>query len=373
MTFLYRLIAIYFMKEQSNTEVIKRHYQSEIGEQRRCTDTSATSETSNQIIKLYLEDEDILPEMKELTSPSSNKSKASDKYVRNKNWKARQSKPVVELYPTDEEIPAELKQTIRELDVCHNKRPDELMKRRRKISLDKNDEESKEMFIADVLFGGENTLLHFQWSPMSSFEGKQEVFLPGDLPGPRKQTSSIYEAFRQFWDDDILEHIVTETNRYASQTLPPSCRWVNTNKHEILILFAFWMMLGVMKMPTIKSCFSRRFIMKSTIFRRLLTQNRYQQLYRALHFADNATRTRNSSKLFCLGPVVDHLNKKFKEAYTLSQDIAIDESLLLWKGTLSFKQRIRTKSAREGIKTFELCESATGYLWSFQIYLGKDR
>lgn len=231
MTFLYRLIAIYFMKEQSNTEVIKRHYQSEICEQRRCTDTSATSETINQIIKLYLEDEDILPEMKELTSPSSNKSKASDKYVRNKNWKARQSKPVVELYPTDEEIPAELKQTIRELDVCHNKRPDELMKRRRKISLDKNDEESKEMFIADVLFGGENTLLHFQWSPMSSFEGKQEVFLPGDLPGPRKQTSSIYEAFRQFWDDDILEHIVTETNRYASQTLPPSCRWVNTNKH----------------------------------------------------------------------------------------------------------------------------------------------
>ncbi|KAI5635028.1 transposase IS4 domain-containing protein [Phthorimaea operculella] len=50
---------------------------------------------------------------------------------------------------------------------------------------------------------------------------------------------------------------------------------------------------------------------------------------------------------------------------------ALDESLLLWKGKLSFAQMISNKAAKVGIKSYELCESRTGYLWSFLIYGGK--
>ncbi|XP_065651019.1 piggyBac transposable element-derived protein 4-like [Hydra vulgaris] len=52
------------------------------------------------------------------------------------------------------------------------------------------------------------------------------------------------------------------------------------------------------------------------------------------------------------------------------RDISIDESLLLWKGRLSFKQSIRSKSAHFGIKTFALACGKTGYVWNQIIYLG---
>jgi len=39
---------------------------------------------------------------------------------------------------------------------------------------------------------------------------------------------------------------------------------------------------------------------------------------------------------------------------------------------LSFLQYLPLKSSKFGIKTFELCESTTGYLWSFLVYTGKD-
>jgi len=49
----------------------------------------------------------------------------------------------------------------------------------------------------------------------------------------------------------------------------------------------------------------------------------------------------------------------------------MDESLTLWKGRLSIKQYLPLKASKFGIKTFELCESTTGYLWCFLVYTGK--
>ncbi|CAG4992856.1 unnamed protein product [Colias eurytheme] len=61
----------------------------------------------------------------------------------------------------------------------------------------------------------------------------------------------------------------------------------------------------------------------------------------------------------------------FSSLYLPRQEIAIDESLLKWPGRLSFAQKIATKAARVGVKSYELCESETGYLWRFFIITGK--
>jgi hypothetical protein len=57
--------------------------------------------------------------------------------------------------------------------------------------------------------------------------------------------------------------------------------------------------------------------------------------------------------------------------YIPNQDISIDESLTLWKGRLSFKQYLPLKASKFGIKTCELCDAITGYLWSFLVCAGK--
>ncbi|KAG1682589.1 PiggyBac transposable element-derived protein 4 [Nymphon striatum] len=54
---------------------------------------------------------------------------------------------------------------------------------------------------------------------------------------------------------------------------------------------------------------------------------------------------------------------------------AVDEALVLWKGRLGFRQFIKTKRARFGIKLFVFCNSERawfGYNYNFCIYYGKD-
>ncbi|XP_061717607.1 piggyBac transposable element-derived protein 4-like [Cydia pomonella] len=89
--------------------------------------------------------------------------------------------------------------------------------------------------------------------------------------------------------------------------------------------------------------------------------------------ADRAMTTIHvhKKKLRKIQPVLDHLNEKFSRLYIPKQNIAIDESLLKWHGRLSFAQKIATKAAKVGVKSYELCESDTGYLWSFFVYTGK--
>jgi hypothetical protein len=59
------------------------------------------------------------------------------------------------------------------------------------------------------------------------------------------------------------------------------------------------------------------------------------------------------------------LRNNFQSAYLPAQDVSVDEFLTLWKGYLSLKQYILLKAAKFGIKTFEVCDSSSRYLWNF--------
>ncbi|XP_064631427.1 piggyBac transposable element-derived protein 4-like [Lineus longissimus] len=104
--------------------------------------------------------------------------------------------------------------------------------------------------------------------------------------------------------------------------------------------------------------------------------DRFLLLCKFLHFADNTMMDPGipnvSRKLYKLYPILNHLRQKFKSVYQPEQEIAIDESLMMWKGRLGWKQYIPSKRARFGIKSYELCESQSGYIWDFFIYTGQD-
>jgi hypothetical protein len=70
--------------------------------------------------------------------------------------------------------------------------------------------------------------------------------------------------------------------------------------------------------------------------------------------------------------VVDYVNRKFSSFYTLEQDIAIDESLVKFRGRLSFVQFNPSKRARFGMEYYTMCESSSGYCQQFRLYTGKE-
>lgn len=302
-------------------------------------------------------EESVVPKVVPIASGSGRAATSVVDGKRKRQWSER----VLEVLPNDEDVPPTLRQKVKELD--SGRRAKSTQKPSRASQRDVSEDEfcDGESSVAPELFDGDHAAKEFEWSPMSTFRGRAEEFQQ-EHPGPNVQCSRAYEAFRQFWDDDILEHIVRETNRHASELKSSSERfarvWFDTNVHELMTLFAFWIMLGIIRMPTIKSCFSNIHILQTRVFRTLMSNARYLFLNRAFYLADNSTRTPDSSNLFSLGPLVKHLNRKFQEAYTMDQNITIREC-------------IETKAARSDVRTFELCESATGYLWSFIIYKGK--
>ncbi|XP_022828680.1 piggyBac transposable element-derived protein 4-like [Spodoptera litura] len=306
------------------------------------------------------------------------------------NYRWEVGHPLNEIWTNDEDVPPELVSLATDVLKRRQMRMEGVERTERDDEREINSwsENCDEFFDADdgadKLLRLEGQNLHFEWSTMESFQGQEEIFSP-EHTGSVNVYNSAYDAFRSYWSDDVLGLIVDETNRYATKmSVAFQAEWYPTNVHVILCLFSFWMMLGIVRMPTIVSCFSLDPLLQTEVFRRIFTRKRYQMLSRALHFVDfdptvnnypnpsNISAASSYDPLYRLMPIITHLNSRFQANYILHKDICIDESLTLWKGKLHFRQYIQNKAAKFGIKTFELCESTTGYLWSFIVYAGKQ-
>ncbi|XP_045778429.1 piggyBac transposable element-derived protein 4-like [Maniola jurtina] len=223
--------------------------------------------------------------------------------------------------------------------------------------------------------------INFDWrSNPDNFEGVREEFIGPS--GPTFDISELtpLEIFEEIWDANIIALIVRETNRYGRQlqhnnaSKPSSrlSRWRDTTNDEIWTFFGIIMLQSLVVVNCEREYwYPKMEQLRVGNFGELMGYNRFLLLKRCLHFVDNTSLPAHTNKLHKVMPVIEHLNQRFSSLYLPEQNVAIDESLLLWKGRLSFAQLIATKRARVGIKSYELCESRTGYLWKMEVYTGK--
>ncbi|KAL0869809.1 hypothetical protein ABMA27_006026 [Loxostege sticticalis] len=232
----------------------------------------------------------------------------------------------------------------------------------------------------------------FQWesfpNPPISPNVRREVFSVENV-GPTIPVTDPYLTFREIWDEEIMGHIVQQTNIYAQQvaaammennSLCPSSRisyWKDTNEDEILVYFAIILAMGVVVKSKLVDYWSTDgSIFVTPAFSTHMSLKRFQLLNACLHFSNNndmcvESLSPSEAKMFKIAPIIEHCNKRFQALFVLNQNLALDESLLQWKGWLSINQFIPNKAAAVGIKTYELCDSETGYLWRFEVHAHK--
>ncbi|KAI8430377.1 hypothetical protein MSG28_000667 [Choristoneura fumiferana] len=234
--------------------------------------------------------------------------------------------------------------------------------------------------------------LDFKWRafPTPSIPGalRRELFSDINV-GPTVPNADPYETFVHIWDRQFMEHIASETNKYAQQlaaqlmlsnNLHPQsriCDWQDTTADELYVYMALIVAMGVVTKGRVSDYWNAdETIFVTPRFRVYMSLRRFQLLSKCLHFRDNRDMytlnlSHSEAKLYKIQPVVDHLNNAFQSSYNLQQNIALDESLLQWKGWLEINQFIPNKAAAVGIKTYEICESQTGYLWRFVVHAHK--
>ena len=77
-------------------------------------------------------------------------------------------------------------------------------------------------------------------------------------------------------------------------------------------------------------------------------------------------------KLFKIRKLLDLLLPRFTDVYSPKRNLAVDNTLIKFKGRVHFRQFIPFKPCRFGMKCFTLTESSSGYGLVFKVYTGKE-
>jgi len=101
--------------------------------------------------------------------------------------------------------------------------------------------------------------------------------------------------------------------------------------------------------------------------------SRFTEISRCLHFIDNASVPANNKNRFLkLGTFLPNILKKFEDFIVPGEFLCIDESLMPYKGRLSFKQYVPSKRARFGVLFYALVDCESKALLKLIPYQGKS-
>ena len=107
-----------------------------------------------------------------------------------------------------------------------------------------------------------------------------------------------------------------------------------------------------------------------------MSSRRFELILRFLHLNDSHTHLQRDQpgydKLYKIRPLLNLLLPSFKNCFTPGQFISVDESMIAFKGRLSFLQYLPKKPHKWGMKAWVLADSSTGYTWNWKLYAGKE-
>ena len=149
-------------------------------------------------------------------------------------------------------------------------------------------------------------------------------------------------------------------------------KWKKVTTSEMKLFLGFILYQGMLWKPTYEQYFTTNSIFSTPGVKNFMSYNRFQIIDCFLHFVDNEELGEKHPLAAKIQPVWDYCSEKFRSIYTPRKYISIDESLLLWKGRLSWKQSILTKRARFGFKMYSVNESESGYIYKSLLYTGKE-
>ena len=116
--------------------------------------------------------------------------------------------------------------------------------------------------------------------------------------------------------------------------------------------------------------------MSAPFFSSTISRNRFCQILRYLHFVDNTKcipkGQEGYDKLGKIRPFLSLVVSRFQQVFSPSQNLSVDETEVKFKGRLSWRQFMKDKPARFGLKEFTLADSSNGYVLDISVYTGKE-
>jgi hypothetical protein len=115
--------------------------------------------------------------------------------------------------------------------------------------------------VGDTAYVGDD---NFLWEDIENYVGQRQTFSGMSEPqDSAKGLANPVDIFEQFFDTDIIQTIVTETNRYAKQfkntrdnIFSKRSRvneWQPVIAEEIYVVLALFMLMGTVQKPSLRT------------------------------------------------------------------------------------------------------------------------
>ena len=186
------------------------------------------------------------------------------------------------------------------------------------------------------------------------------------------------DVFKMFFNDEVLNVIVRETNRYARQKLAGQAldKWQDVTLVEIRAFLGVCVVMGVNPLPYTADYWSSDPFLGKEGIQKVMTKNRFENISRFFHFNDSSVEPRQGDDgfdcLYKVRPILTHFNAKIQELYKPGKRISVDEGMIGFKGRLSFYQYMPAKPTKYGIKVWMAADASNSFVNNHEVYLGKQ-
>lgn len=208
-------------------------------------------------------------------------------------------------------------------------------------------------------------------APLSGRQRQQNVLKEG--AGPTRQTLERCvdpkSAFSTFITNEMLAKVCAYTNKEGSHLQD----YQNVNFQELKQYVGLVLLAGVYRGS--KEPISHMWNKRSgrPIFSETMARNRFSMITKCLRFDDKDKREHGPSrdKLQPIREFSQALMSKCRANYKPSENLCIDEQLVIFRGRCGFKVYIPSKPGKYGIKIWVCADVATSYCCNFDVYTGQ--
>ena len=217
----------------------------------------------------------------------------------------------------------------------------------------------------------------FDWEPSDVSDARSALpprqspaFTEATGPAARtKRENSPLKMLTLFLSEPIFDLILDQTRLFATQNND----FFDITKEELLAFLGINIAMGMFLHPRVHDYWSTKPMFRMPWFSAIMSRDK---INRYLHMADSSKQKKRGENgydpLYKVRPLIQKTLELFPKYYQPKQDLAIDEMMVGTRCRVHFLQYIPKKPTKWGIKLFVNSESSTGYVLTYDVYVGSS-
>ena len=186
------------------------------------------------------------------------------------------------------------------------------------------------------------------------------------------------EYFNLFYTEQIFRDLVdfvNENARRRKESDPDNKKgdWKMLMVDELKAYYGLVIMKDIIKLDRDAHYWHQggEHFLLYTRFGNVMSRDRFFQIHRYLYFVDPRDPVNTADKLHKIWHILNSVRWNFQDEYVPHEHVTVDEAMAPFKGHLGFKQFMKDKPVKFGIKLWVLAESVTAYCYNLEVYTGK--